>query len=134
MVTRLTEIVVDCRDPAALASFWSAVLGYHVVHADNEQVEIAAWENEPADLAQQVRRAPGVPTIVFVVVPEDKTVKNRLHLDVRPVDGPYGDELQRLLDLGATQVDIGQGSVRWTVLADPEGNEFCLLGPLPGDA
>jgi hypothetical protein len=133
MVARLTEIVVDCRDPAALASFWSAVLDYHVVFADHEQVEIAAWEQEPPDLAQRVRRAPGVPTIVFVVVPEGKTIKNRLHLDVRPVDGPYEDEVQRLLDLGATHVDIGQGSVRWTVLADPEGNEFCLLGTLPPD-
>jgi catechol 2,3-dioxygenase-like lactoylglutathione lyase family enzyme len=134
MVARLTEVIIDCRDPARLASFWSAVLGYHVVFADDEQVEIAAWEKEPPDLAQQVRRAPGVPTIVFVVVPESKTIKNRVHLDVRPVDVAYDDELRRLLDLGATHVDIGQGSVKWTVLADPEGNEFCLLGPLPAEA
>src|SRR5215831_15992765 len=119
MVARLTEIVVDCHDPAKQGAFWSAALGYHVVFADHEQVEIAAWEDEPPDLAQQVRRAPGTPTIVFVVVPEGKTIKNRLHLDIRPVDGPYADEVQRLLDLGATHVDIGQGSFNFTVPAAP---------------
>jgi hypothetical protein len=71
-----------------------------------------------------------VPTLVFVRVPEGKAVKNRLHLDVRPT-GPYEEELQRLLGLGATRADVGQGSVPWVVLADPEGNEFCLLGPHP---
>jgi hypothetical protein len=131
MVVRLTEVVVDCHDPAALARFWTAALDYHVVASDESQVEIAAWEREPADLPDQVRRAPTVPTIVFVAVPEGKSVKNRLHLDVRPIGGDYAAELARLRELGAQPVDIGQGAVRWTVLADPEGNEFCLLGPLP---
>ncbi len=131
MVTRLTEVVVDCHDPERLSEFWCAVLGYHVVSADGGQVEIGPWPHEPEDLADQIRRAPVVPTIVFVPVPEGKVVKNRLHLDVRPVDESYEDELARLVGLGATHVDIGQGPVRWTVLADPEGNEFCLLGPLP---
>jgi hypothetical protein len=131
---RLTEIVIDCRDPLALATFWSAALGYHIVFSDDEQVEIGPWEQEPADLADQMRRAPGVPTLVFVVVPEGKAVKNRLHVDLRPVHASLDDERQRLLSLGARPADVGQGSVRWTVLADPEGNEFCLLGPLPGDA
>jgi len=101
------------------------------VRADDGQVEIGPWEQEPADLAEQVRQAPGVPTLVFVAVPEGKTVKNRLHLDVRPVDGSLDAEVQRLIGLGARPTDVGQGSALWVVLADPEGNEFCVLGPLP---
>ena len=131
MGLRLTEIVVDCRDPSAQASFWSAALGYHIVRSDDGQVEIGPWEQEPADLAEQVRRAPGVPTLVFVTVPEGKTIKNRLHLDVRPVGGSMDSEVQRLVSLGAQPTDVGQGSAPWVVLADPEGNEFCVLGPLP---
>lgn len=129
MGLRLTEIVVDCRDAAALASFWAAALGYHIVFADDDQVEIGPWEQEPPDLAEQMRRAPGVPTIVFVVVPEGKTVKNRLHLDLRPDD--QDAEVQRILALGAKKVDIGQGEQSWVVLADPEDNEFCILRALP---
>jgi catechol 2,3-dioxygenase-like lactoylglutathione lyase family enzyme len=131
MVVRLTEVVVDCRDPAALAAFWAAALGYHVVRSEDGQVEVAPWELEPPDLAERVRQAPAAPTLVFVTVPEGKTVKNRLHLDVRPVDGSHGAEVERLLGLGARRADIGQGEVPWAVLADPEGNEFCVLGPLP---
>jgi catechol 2,3-dioxygenase-like lactoylglutathione lyase family enzyme len=130
MGSRLTEIVVDCRDPAAQAAFWAAALGYHVVRAEQGQVEIAPWEREPPDLAERVRRAPGAPALVFVTVPEAKTVKNRLHLDVRPVDGSHELEVERLVSLGARRADIGQGEVPWVVLADPEGNEFCVLGPL----
>jgi hypothetical protein len=77
-----------------------------------------------------VRQAPGAPALVFVTVPEAKTVKNRLHLDVRPVDGSHELEVERLVALGARRADIGQGEVPWVVLADPEGNEFCVLGPL----
>ncbi len=131
MGSRLTEVVVDCHDPVALARFWCAALGYHVTSSGDDQVEIGPWEREPADLAGQVRRAPTAPTLVFVVVPEGKAVKNRLHLDIRPVNLSHDDELQRLIDLGARRVDIGQGDKPWAVLADPEGNEFCLLGPLP---
>jgi catechol 2,3-dioxygenase-like lactoylglutathione lyase family enzyme len=130
MGSRLTEIAVDCHDPAALAAFWAAALGYHVVRTEDEQVEIAPWEQEPPDLAVQVRQAPTVPTLVFATVPEGKTVKNRLHLDLRPIDGSHEAEVQRLLGLGARHADVGQGEVPWVVLADPEGNEFCVLGPL----
>ena len=129
MGSRLTEIVVDCRDPVAQAAFWAAVLDYHVVRTEDGQVEIAPWDREPPDLAEQVRQAPSVPTLVFVTVPEGKTVKNRLHLDLRPVDGSHQEEVERLLGLGARQADVGQGEVPWAVLADPEGNEFCLLAP-----
>lgn len=132
MGLRLTEIVVDCRDPAAQASFWSAALGYHIVRSEDEQVEIGPWEQEPSDLVEQVRLAPCAPTLVFVAVEEGKTVKNRLHWDVRPVDGTTLEaEVQRLVGLGARPADVGQGSAPWAVLADPEGNEFCVLGPLP---
>ena len=129
MALRLTEIVVDCHDPAAQASFWSAALGYHIVRSEYGQVEIAAWQREPDDLAEQIRSAPGVPTLVFVTIPEGKTVKNRLHLDLRPVGNSIDAEVQRLISLGARPADVGQGSVPWVVLADPEGNEFCVLGP-----
>jgi catechol 2,3-dioxygenase-like lactoylglutathione lyase family enzyme len=133
MVLRLTEIVVDCHDPDAQAAFWSAALGYHIVRSEKGQVEIAAWSQEPPDLAQQIVRTPGVPTLVFVTVPEDKTDKNRLHLDLRPADASYDAEVQRLISIGARPTDVGQGSVPWVVLADPEGNEFCVLGPLQVD-
>jgi Glyoxalase-like domain len=122
--------VVDCRDPVAQAAFWAAALGYHVVRTEDGQVEVAAWPREPPDLAGQVRRAPVVPALVFVTVPEGKTVKNRLHLDVRPVGCPHEAEVDRLIGLAARRCDMGQGEQPWAVLADPEGNEFCVLGPL----
>jgi hypothetical protein len=129
MGSRLTEIVVDCHDPLAQATFWAAALGYHVVHTEDGLVEIGPWEREPADLAEQRRRAPVVPTLVFLTVPEGKTVKNRLHLDLWPVGSSQAEEVERLIGLGARRADIGQGDVPWVVLADPEGNEFCVLGP-----
>jgi predicted enzyme related to lactoylglutathione lyase len=133
MGLRLTEIVVDCHDPAALAAFWSVALGYHIVRSDEDQVEIAPWEQEPADLGEQVRRSPRAPVLVFVAVPEGKVVKNRLHLDVRPHDS-MDREVERSVGLGATvqrRVDV-EGSF-WTIMLDPEGNEFCILrGPEDG--
>jgi hypothetical protein len=134
MGSRLTEIVVDCHDPVAQAGFWADALGYHVVRREDGQVEIAPWEREPATLAEQVERAPGVPTLVFVTVPEAKAVKNRLHLDLRPVGCSHAEEVERLIGLGARRADIGQGDVPWVVLADPEGNEFCVLGALGDQA
>jgi hypothetical protein len=130
MGSRLTEIIVDCHDPVAQAAFWTAALGYHVVNSGEDWVEIAPWEQEPADLAEQVRQAPTVPTLVFVTVPEGKTVKNRLHLDVSPVDRSQEAEVERLVGLGARHADVGQGAQQWVVLADPEGNEFCVLRSL----
>jgi hypothetical protein len=130
MGSRLTEIAIDCHDPVAQAAFWAAALGYHVVRTEQGQVEVGPWEREPPDLAEQVRQAPVVPTLVFATVPEAKTVKNRLHLDLRPVDRSPEAEVERLIGLGARRADVGQGEVPWVVLADPEGNEFCVLGPL----
>lgn len=113
VTSRLTEIVIDCRDPRRLGEFWAAVLGYEITLEEGDDVEISG--------------SPGHPRLLFVRVPEDKAVKNRLHLDVNAVEVQKDAELQRLLELGATPVDIGQGEQTWTVLADPEGNEFCLL-------
>src|SRR5262247_3948614 len=130
MGNRLTEVVIDCRDVAAQAAFWAAALGYHVVRSDEDQLEIGPWQREPPELAEQVRQAPVTPTLVFVTVPEGKTVKNRLHLDLRPIDCSFEAEVRRMIDLGARHADVGQGTRPWAVLADPEGNEFCVLGSL----
>jgi catechol 2,3-dioxygenase-like lactoylglutathione lyase family enzyme len=115
MATIFTELVVDCHDPATLAAFWQAVLGYEVVATSDGEIEIGG--------------GPGTgPTLLFQRVPEEKVVKNRLHLDVSPAPGSVqAEEVDRVLGLGATPVDIGQGDVSWVVLADPEGNEFCIL-------
>jgi predicted enzyme related to lactoylglutathione lyase len=104
---------VDARDPQALAEWWRAALGWVDVSEASGEFEI--------------RPAPDrLPGLLFVHVPEGKTVKNRLHLDFRPDDRDA--EVARLVALGATQVDVGQGDSRsWVVLADPEGNEFCIL-------
>jgi len=115
MAVRFTELVVDANDVEALASFWSAVLGWEQRPPDDEgDIELVAPDGS-------------LPTILFARVPEPKTVKDRLHIDVSPTGSDQATELRRLLDLGARQVDIGQGDVSWIVLADPEGNEFCLL-------
>ncbi|MET0888411.1 MAG: VOC family protein [Mycetocola sp.] len=112
MSLRLEEIVVDCRDPSSLARWWQAATGWQIVDEDGDGAELAP--------------APGqTPSIMFIRVPELKRSKNRLHLDWVPDDQQA--EVERLVGLGATQVDIGQGGASWVVLADPEGNEFCVL-------
>jgi hypothetical protein len=127
MVARFSELVIDCHDPRRLAEFWCEVLGYRILDVDDENglVEIGI---EPLD-REALSAAPGTPTIVFAVVPESKTVKNRVHIDVNPVDNQQ-DEVDRILGLGARHVDVGQGEQSWVVLADPEGNEFCVLRSL----
>ena len=126
MTSRLTEIVIDCHQPRELAEFWCAVLDYDIIDEQDEFVEISGWR--PTVEAVRERLSP--PTLLFVRVPEDKTVKNRLHLDVSPIDRGRDEEVERLLALGARHVDIGQGERSWVVLADPEGNEFCVLRSL----
>jgi catechol 2,3-dioxygenase-like lactoylglutathione lyase family enzyme len=128
MASRFSEVVVDCRDPRRLAEFWCGVLGYEIIdETPGGPVEIAGEEQTP----EAMRRGAVPPTIIFLVVPEPKTVKNRLHIDVRPVDRTTAAEVERIVALGARRVDIGQGEQAWTVLADPEGNEFCVLRELP---
>lgn len=112
MASRWENLVVDAHDPARLARWWAEALGYQIVHEAPGEVEIR----------QSPDRLPG---LVFVPVPESKQLKNRLHLDLRPAD--QAAEVERLVDMGARRVDLDQGDVAWMVLADPEGNEFCVL-------
>jgi catechol 2,3-dioxygenase-like lactoylglutathione lyase family enzyme len=127
MTSRFTELVVDCRDPERLAAFWCAVLDFQVIDRGEGKVEIGSW----TPTVEQVRARQMPPTVLFVRVPEGKSVKNRLHLDVSPVDRGTREEVARLLELGATTVDAGEGTDRtWVVMADPEGNEFDVLRTL----
>lgn len=109
------QLVVDAADPAALGRWWAQALGWVVVDDSPEEYEI--------------RPAPDrLPGLLFGLAAGAKTVKNRLHLDFRPDD--QAAEVARLLALGARHTDIGQsGEEPWVVLADPEGNEFCVLAP-----
>ncbi|MFJ9082554.1 VOC family protein [Streptomyces sp. NPDC102384] len=131
MASRFTELVVDCHDPERLAAFWCEVLDFKVLERSEDKVEIGSWE----PTVEEVRARQMPPTLVFIRVPEGKSVKNRLHLDVSPIDRSTDDEATRLLALGATTVDVGQGPGRnWVVMADPEGNEFDVLRTLaPSD-
>jgi hypothetical protein len=134
MTSRLTEISLDCHNPDLLATFWTGVLGWVVLHREPGLVEIGPAGRDDAELLAAVRSGPVAPTIFLAQVPEEKVVKNRVHFDVSPVDRSQDDEVERILALGATQADVGQtGEESWTVLADPEGNEFCVLRSLaPG--
>ena len=134
MASRLTEISLDCHDPDLLADFWTGVLDWVVLHREPGLVEIGPDRREDAELLEAVRSGPVAPTIFLAQVPEDKVAKNRVHYDVSPVDRSQEEEVERILGLGATRADIGQtGEESWVVLADPEGNEFCVLRSLaPG--
>jgi len=122
MPTRLVHLVVDAADPGRLARFWAEALGWEV--GDEEPDEVDVW---PPGFSYPDSSA--LP-LVFVPVPEPKTGKNRVHLDLATESRKHHKaEVKRLRALGAVRVDIGQGDVPWTVLADPEGNEFCVLEP-----
>jgi predicted enzyme related to lactoylglutathione lyase len=118
MASVLREVVIDCEDPLKVGRFWASVLNWPLVESEEGYCWLSST-GEPT--------APA-PMLVFVPVPEAKTVKNRLHIDVNPSGCDQAEELERLRSLGARPVDVGQGQVPWVVLADPEGNEFCLLG------
>jgi predicted enzyme related to lactoylglutathione lyase len=119
MTSVLTEICVDCHDPARVAAFWSEVLGWEIQHDDDSTYLWMSASGRPGE---------GI-ILVFIAVPEPKTVKDRIHLDVNPKGCTRDEEVARLVGLGATRVDVGQGDdVGWVVLADVEGNEFCVLG------
>ena len=122
MPTRLVHLVADARDPARLARFWAALLGWEI--ADETADEVDVW---PAGYTYP---DPVAVPIVFVPVPERKTRKNRVHLDLAAASAAGQAELvSRARDLGGEPVDIGQGDTAWVVMADPEGNEFCVLDP-----
>ncbi|NLU73270.1 VOC family protein [Streptomyces sp. HNM0575] len=124
MTSKFTELAIDCADPGRLARFWCSVLGYEVQDEDEGVVTIGS----PAVPEGKDRLGPVPPTLTFAPVPEGKTVKNRLHLDVNPADREQDEEVRRLLDLGARHADVGQtGQDSWVCLTDPEGNEFCVL-------
>jgi catechol 2,3-dioxygenase-like lactoylglutathione lyase family enzyme len=113
MALQWEQVVIDARDPARLGRWWTTALGWQVVNDSDDEFEI---QPEPDHL----------PGLIFVPVGEGKSGKNRLHLDFRPDD--QDAEVERLVSLGATRADVGQdGSATWVVLADPEGNEFCVL-------
>jgi len=113
MTLRIDCLTIDCSEPSVLADFWEAALGYRRTYEDDTEIAIAAPDGSGTDL-------------LFLRVPDAKQVKNRLHLDLRPDDRDA--EVARLESLGASRVEIGQqGDESWVVLADPEGNEFCVL-------
>jgi hypothetical protein len=123
MTSKFTELAIDCANPKGLALFWCSVLDYEIQDEDDGIVGIG-----PRMAPEGTNHlGPVPPTLIFARVPEGKTVKNRVHLDLNPSDREQDEEVRRLLDLGARHADVGQGDVSWVVLADPEGNEFCVL-------
>jgi hypothetical protein len=119
MACRFSELVIDSRDPESLAAFWAAVLDYRVLGREKDgSVEIGPAEGFGG----------AAPTLVFGAVANPTPGKVRLHIDLNATDRDQDAELERLLGLGATRADVGQpDDVSWHVLADPEGNQFCLL-------
>ena len=117
MTIRIECLSVDAHDPAAIARWWAEALGWRITdHDDDDEYVVTPPEGSDAGLRE----------ILFVKVPDDKVVKNRVHLDLRPDD--QAAEVARFEQLGARRVDIGQSADNtWVVLADPEGNEFCIL-------
>jgi catechol 2,3-dioxygenase-like lactoylglutathione lyase family enzyme len=120
MASRISHTSFDCRDAFAISTFWKSVLGYTDVPGD---------PNEPGHEECMIIGPAGEPRLLFIEVPEGKQVKNRVHLDLEPTDRARDDEIERVVALGATPLhdlrkEDGSG---WLVLADPEGNEFCIL-------
>ena len=117
MPVRLHHVVIDAHDLPGLARFWSQALGWKILSEREREVVIGPDEAAPVG-------------ICLMPVTDAKTVKNRVHLDLTTSADDRDAEIDRLLALGAARVDIGQtGSESWTVLADPEGNEFCVVRP-----
>jgi predicted enzyme related to lactoylglutathione lyase len=108
-------VVVDCLEPVELGRWWADALGWQIADEDDDELELAS----PG----------GGPNLLFGEVSEGKTIKNRLHFDFVPDD--QAAEVARLEGLGARRIDIGQGETSWVVMADPEGNEFCVLSARP---
>lgn len=118
MSLRIQSFCIDTHDPAEIASFWEAALGWRRTHEEADEVVLEPPAGSPEDSV--------APDLLFLRVPEDKTLKNRIHLDLRPDDQEA--EVQRLIELGARPASVGQtGAESWVVLADPDGNEFCVL-------
>ena len=122
MTSRVSHTSTDCTDAYALSEWWKAVLDY---------VDVEDDPNEPGHEECMILSRDGTHRLLFIEVPEGKQVKNRLHLDLEPVEGSRDDELARLRAVGAVEVADHRGNhgpgTGWVVLADPEGNEFCIL-------
>lgn len=123
MDIRIQCLCIDSADPRRTASFWRAALGWRRTFESDDEVVLEPPEGSPEDGI--------VPDLLFLKVPEAKVIKNRLHLDLRPLDKDA--EVGRLEALGARRVSVGQGEVSWVVMADPDGNEFDKLVPLTAD-
>ena len=117
MASRISEICINCADPDTMAKFWSAAIGYPEIERDEMGVAIMGAPNFPSMLFVRTDDVGGPP----------KTGRNRLHIDLSPTDRDQNAEVGRLESLGAKRIDIGQGTPSWVVMADPEGNEFCVL-------
>ena len=117
----METVTIDAHDSRALAEFWAALLGWPIATDDDGDLYLEAPPGQHGT------------TLLFEPVPEGKSTKNRLHLDLRPDD--QAAEVARAESLGARRISVGQGpDVTWVVLADPEGNEFCILSSAPGTA
>ncbi len=122
MATRLVHMVIDAQDTSRLAAFWAAALGWDI--GFDEPDEAGVW---PTGFEYP---GTGAIPLVFVPVPDPKSGKNRIHLDLASQSAAHQAEIVgRVFELGAQPADVGQGDVPWVVLADPEGNEFCVLEP-----
>ncbi len=117
---RIQCITIDCENPRTLADFWAAALDWKITFEDENEVALELLDGSP-----EVGR---IPDLLFIKNPDLKSVKNRLHLDLRPLN--QDAEVSRLESLGAKRIEIGQSDdsdTSWVVMADPEGNEFCVL-------
>jgi catechol 2,3-dioxygenase-like lactoylglutathione lyase family enzyme len=114
MTAFILHVTFDCRDPERMATFWAGATGYERMDVSNDEV-----------VALHAPDSRGVRRLLFFRVPEPKTAKNRVHLDLAAKDP--GAEIDRLVELGATRVEYREGNgTGWTVMLDPEGNEFCI--------
>lgn len=119
MALEIATLTVDCHDPAPLARWWAEALGWEITFEESDEIAVGPGGG-------------AVPEMLFLKNPDDKVVKNRLHLDLRPDDRDA--QVERLERMGARRIDIGQGpDVTWVVMADPEGNEFCVLRALTAE-
>lgn len=119
---RIQCVTVDAEDPLQMAEFWRDVLSWRITFTSDDEVVLEPAQGSPEE---------GIsPDLLFIKVSDSKVVKNRLHFDLRPAD--QSAEVDRIISLGGRKVDIGQGpDVTWIVMADIEGNEFCVLRALP---
>lgn len=122
MTSFIAQTTIDCRNAYEISTWWKEVLGFADLPGD---------PNEPEHPECAIRSADGRQEILFVTVPEDKTVKNRVHFDLRPESGTREQEVERLTTLGAVEIADERNhygpNVGWVVMQDPEGNEFCVL-------